>query len=509
MLSDILNLFGSGGMSAYGFMPHGFCFMWRPDVLWLHVLSDGTIAAAYYCIPLVLVFFIRRRPDLPFPAIFWMFSAFILLCGTTHLMSILVLWHPVYYVEGWIKAATALVSVATMIMVIYDLPKALALISPAQLAKENVKLAALVELSQERERVTLSSIVDNISDGIITIGDDAVIRSFNNACVRLFGYKPAEAIGKPVTMLMPQSMRSEHDRMVSQYVDVGGAGRMGQGMREVMGLRKDGKTFPLEILISSFRLGGKLYVTGCLRDITQQKAAAAERDLLLTQLTDSNAELERFAYVASHDMQEPVRMMLSFSQLLQQDFHGALDAEGQEYLAIIGSSALRMRNMIRDLLDYAKLEGGARAAEPVDMRVQWDMAADNLHQMIAETQAVITRDDELPKVQGSAVQLMRLLQNLLLNGIKFQPPGQIPRVHLSVAQDPAGPVFCVADNGIGIKPEFVNQIFEPFRRLHTWDTIPGSGLGLAICRKIVERHGGSIWAVSLPGEGTRMYFRLA
>lgn len=200
-------------------------------------------------------------------------------------------------------------------------------------------------------------------------------------------------------------------------------------------------------------------------------------------------------------------MMLSFSQLLQQDYDSELDANGRDYLAIIGSSALRLRNMIRDLLDYAKLDGSSRQFEPLDMRVKWTLATDNLQQLIAETNAMITCDD-LPMVRGSGMQMIRLLQNLLVNGIKFQPPGQAPQVHLGVSYEKDGPVFCVRDNGIGIKPEFAEQIFEPFRRLHTWDAIPGSGLGLSICRKIVERHGGKIWAVSSPGQGTSIYFKL-
>jgi len=511
MLPDILRLLQCGGgahpLSANGFMPHGFCFLWRPDVLWLHVLSDGTIAAAYYCIPLVLMFFIRRRRDLPFPAIFWMFSAFILLCGTTHVMSIWVLWHPNYFIEGWIKAATALVSVATAIMLIYDLPKALALVSAAQLAAENVQLTARAEHSEARERLTVGAIMDNVFDGIITIGDDGRIISFNGACERLFGYEAAEVLGQPASILVPPDGYDEQRRRFAQYAQDAAAGQRSGEARELTCVRKDGTRFALESMVSSFTLGGKSYVTGCVRDITDRKAAAAERDLLLARLTDSNAELERFAYVASHDMQEPVRMMLSFSQLLQLEYDGALNADGREYLEIIASSALRMRNMIRDLLDYAKLEGDSRVFGPVDMRCKWDMAADNLQHLIAETKAVITCDD-LPEPHGSAVQVMRLLQNLMLNALKYQPPGQVPHVHLGVLADQDGPVFYVRDNGIGIKAEFLDQIFEPFRRLHTWQAIPGSGLGLSICRKIVERHGGKIWAVSSPGEGTTVYFRL-
>ena len=511
MLSDLLTFLQCGGLphpfSANGFMPHGYCFLWRPGVLWLHVLSDAGIAAAYYCIPCVLAYFIRARRDLPFPAVFWMFSAFILLCGTTHVMSIWVLWHPNYYVEGWIKAATAVVSITATVMLFFYVPKALALLSPAQLADENVKLTAMMDFSEERERVTLGAIVDNVSEGIITIGEDGLIRSFNGACARLFGYAPEEVAGRPLKMLMPAGMHDEHDELLRRYMKVGGPRMVGTGARAAFGRRKDGGEFPMELSLSSFTLGGIMYVTGWVRDITRQRQAAAEQESLLTRLIESNAELERFAYVASHDMQEPVRMMLSFSELLQQDYASALDTEGQEYLAIIGSSVLRIRNMIRDLLDYARFEGGGGNLGPMSMGLKWEQAADNLQQMIAETKAEVTCD-ELPEVQGNAMQIMRLLQNLLTNAIKFQPPGQVPRVHLAAANGAEGTVFCVRDNGIGIKPEFAEQIFAPFRRLHTWDAIPGTGLGLSICRKIVEGHGGRIWVESVVGEGTQVYFTL-
>ncbi len=484
-------------------MPHGYCFLWRPSLLWLHISSDALTGLAYYCIPLVLVYFIRKRRDLPFPLVFWLFSAFIFFCGTTHLLSIWVLWHPDYYLEGFVKATTAAVSVTTLLTLIIYVPMALELVSPAALAEQNVKLAAMVEETETRGRVTLSAIMDNVSDGIITINEHGGITSFNAACTRIFGYQPEEVIGKDMDLLVPGPDLAEDGDDPWHELTTGGASG-----REVLARRKDGTKFPLELALSGFMVDGERYLTGCLRDITAQKTAAAELELLMTRLTESNAELERFAYVASHDMQEPMRMMLSFSELLAQDYAGVLGDEGLEYLKIIGSSAVRMRNMVRDLLEYARLEGEARLFAPVDLRRELGLVEDNLRQLIEETGAEITCG-ELPVVQGSAVQIMRLLQNLIANGIKYQPPGQIPLLHLSCAEADGKMVFCVADNGIGIKPAFIEEIFEPFRRLHSWDSIPGSGLGLAVCKKIVESHGGRIWATSTPGQGTRFYFTLS
>ena len=201
-------------------------------------------------------------------------------------------------------------------------------------------------------------------------------------------------------------------------------------------------------------------------------------------------------------------MMLSFSQLLEQEYAGVLDQDGQEYLRIIGSSAQRMRNMIRDLMDYARLDGERQNFSAIDLRQVLISVEENLRQLISESGAVITCG-ALPEVHGSAVQIMRLLQNLIINAIKYQPAGQTPRLHLFAAQESGATVFHLQDNGIGINPAFIDEIFQPFRRLHSWEQVQGSGLGLAVCRKIVEGHGGRIWASSVPGEGTIISFTLA
>jgi PAS domain S-box-containing protein len=489
-------------LDSDGFMPQGDSFLWRPELLSLYVISDACIALTYYCIPLALLYFARKRRDLPLPGIMWLFSAFILLCGTSHLLSILVIWVPVYYAEAYVKAATGVASLATLGALIYYVPRV------ARMATQNVRLSEMVVKAEEHGRVILTAVVDNVFDGIITIGEDGLIKSFNATCSRLFGYAGEEVNGKEFKMLMPAQYHAEHDAVLREYLSTGISQVIGTGGREVAGLRKDGTIFPLDLSITSFTLDGTRYFTGCLRDVTAEKAALAEREDLLVRLTSSNAELERFAYVASHDMQEPVRMMLSFSQLLEQEYAGALDQEAQEYLRIISSSALRMRNMIRDLMDYARLDGERPNFSAVDLNQELEAVKQNLRQLISETGAEIS-SDPLPPVHGSAVQIMRLLQNLIINAIKYQPAGQAPCMHLAASQENLETVYSVQDNGVGIKPAFIDEIFQPFRRLHTWESIQGTGLGLSVCRKIVEGHGGRIWAESVPGEGTKISFTLS
>lgn len=201
-------------------------------------------------------------------------------------------------------------------------------------------------------------------------------------------------------------------------------------------------------------------------------------------------------------------MVLNFSQIILKDYQDRLDEEGREYLKIVGDSALRMRDMVQDLLEYARLGTDGLSVSEVDLGTELTHVTENLGGLIEETHARITHDP-LPVVRGSAVQLMRLMQNLIANAIKYRRPGVPPAVHVGVRETETHWEVSIADNGLGIDPGFAEQIFEPFRRLHTWDAIKGTGLGLAVGRKIVESHGGRIWVESQPGEGAIFYFTLS
>jgi light-regulated signal transduction histidine kinase (bacteriophytochrome) len=261
------------------------------------------------------------------------------------------------------------------------------------------------------------------------------------------------------------------------------------------------------VAVSAFTVHGKRFYSSIIRDITKTKQAEDNRQRLLTRLTESNTELERFAYVASHDMQEPLRMVLNFSQIIVKDYGDRLDDEGKEYLKIVGDSALRMRDMVQDLLEYARLGREGVSFGLVDLNLELAHVEENLGALITDAGAVIT-SDPLPMVNGNAVQLMRLLQNLVANAIKYQPVGRQPVIHVGVAGEGDQWHISVTDNGLGIEKAFIDEVFEPFRRLHNWDAIRGTGLGLSVCRKIVENHGGRIWAASEPNQGSTFHFTL-
>lgn len=246
---------------------------------------------------------------------------------------------------------------------------------------------------------------------------------------------------------------------------------------------------------------GAKFILGISRDMTEQQK-------LVEQLLASNTELERFAYVASHDMQEPLRMITSFSEIIADDYGDKLDAEGIEYLHLVKDAGLRMRHMIDDLLDYARIGHDNISHVLVDANKEIGHVLENLTPLIAERKSVITHDP-LPSFLGNPMQFMRLLQNLITNGMKYQAPDSIPAIHVGVEAEARFWHFTVKDNGLGIDPKFLEHVFQPFRRLHGWNEIKGSGIGLAVCKKIVENHGGTIWATSQPGDGSVFHFTIA
>jgi signal transduction histidine kinase/integral membrane sensor domain MASE1 len=282
--------------------------------------------------------------------------------------------------------------------------------------------------------------------------------------------------------------------------------------------RKSASNEPFIILISGLLftgLFGLLLVMLGRRNETVERmvemrtAELTEREANLAQvidkLTQSNAELERFAYVVSHDMQEPIRAVANFSSLLWHQYENKLDPGGKKYLTIITDSARRLQAMVSDLLEYARVGQSARAHERIDANLLMQYVLDNLKVSIDEHDAVVAYEN-LPTFMGYPVQFMSLMQNLINNAIKYQPAGARPQVVVTAADQGDHFLFAVRDNGIGIDPANAEKIFEPFKRLHSYQDYNGTGLGLAVARKIVDNHGGRIWVESKPGEGSTFFF---
>jgi len=273
------------------FMPHGFCYLWDPRIVWLHVISDGLIALSYYCIPVILIFFIRKNRDLPFNNIFWMFGTFILACGTTHLMEIWNVWHGSYLLAGVIKAITAAVSVATAAVLVPLVPKVISLPGRIRLQEVNHDLELEIAERQRTEEVRgrLAAVVESSDDAIISKTLDGTITAWNPGAEKLFGYSSLEAVGKPMRMLLPPERAQEESAILA---------RIGYGERvdhfETVRVRKDGKRVDVSVTISPIKnsSGAIVGASNIARDITEHKRAESDLAQHTEALARSRQELE-------------------------------------------------------------------------------------------------------------------------------------------------------------------------------------------------------------------------
>jgi signal transduction histidine kinase len=240
--------------------------------------------------------------------------------------------------------------------------------------------------------------------------------------------------------------------------------------------------------------------------IVEKHFAEADLEKRAKELSRSNKELEQFAYIASHDLKEPLRMVSSYLSLLEKRYHGALDHDAKEYIGFAVDGAQRMNDLVDGLLMYSRIDRSTTPFEPVDLEEVFEIVATNLEVSIKDSGTVLTHD-ALPQVMGDRRQLIQLFQNLISNALKFQN-GNIPEVQVTSQNAGRDWKISIRDNGIGIPPEQSERIFQMFRRLHTRDEYPGNGMGLAISKKIVERHGGKIWFDSEPSKGSTFFFTI-
>ena len=352
----------------------------------------------------------------------------------------------------------------------------------------------------------LRAILDTAVDGIMLIDSAGLVSLFNPACERMFGYAAAEVVGRNVKMLMPAPYHAEHDGYLANYHRTGEKKIIGIG-REVVGLRKGGGTFPLDLSVGEATYDGKRFYVGILRDVTDRARAEILREALIEQLTSTNEELGHFAHVASHDLREPLRMITGFCSLLRDQYGERLDERGREYMTLVYSATRQMQELLDDLVDYARIENELEHASWFEAGEAVNLVLETLAEPIAVSRAEITVS-ELPRLHGNAVRFNRLMQNLIGNALKYVEEGVEPRVHVSAVWEPPSWRFCVTDNGIGIEARHFERIFEPFKRLHSKERYYGTGLGLAICRKIVKGFGGDIWVTSEAGCGSAFVFTI-
>lgn len=360
-----------------------------------------------------------------------------------------------------------------------------------------LEATARVQESEIRNRALL----DAISDGLVIVDREGVVTRWNDTAARMTG---CPDLNLQDAYLPGIFFAGEERRRFYRWFEkpfFSDATRNGPELVQFTASRRDGGAISVEISISPCQVGDQWHGVIILRDISKRLEYIRE-------IERSNQELEQFAYVASHDLQEPLRVISGFIQLLEKRLGTSLDKDGREYMAFIIDAATRMKELINDLLAYSRVGTRAKQPEAVDLNAAMTRVRENLAPLAEEQGGLITWD-ALPTVQVEPVQIVQLLQNLVANALRYHRPEKPPRVHVSAAVRLGGGwTVSVADNGIGIEPRCFDRIFMIFKRLHTREEYPGTGIGLAICKKIVERHGGRLWVESTPGQGAVFSFTL-
>ena len=496
------------------YIPHGHCYLWQTPLVWLHVTADLAIALAYYAIPAILFFFFRQQQNSFLKKILVLFSLFIFSCGTTHLMSIWTLWHPNYWIAGFVKAVTALISIYTAIELIEFFPICLNLPNPATLEETNQELARQVEEKKKietelkKERLFLKTLLDSLTDGVIACDENGILALFNPASQEIFGTQEpidSQQWSKHYHLYHPDGKTYLEEEELPLY-----RAFQGETFTNIELVTIDQSHEPRILIANGSPIldvrGEKLGAVVIVRDITQRKQKEKQLRSSNTELLLSNQELEQFAYVASHDLREPLRMVTSFTQLLAQRYANQLDSEADKIIGFAVDGAKRMEILIEDLLLYSRVGKGNKTFKIVNCNLVVEKALSNLQMSIEETEAII-KVKPLPKIMGDEISLIQLFQNLINNALTYCSSDP-PQIEITATSQQQGWLFSVKDNGIGIDRQNHSRIFEVFQRLHPKEKYSGTGIGLAICKKIVELHGGTIWVESQLGSGADFKFTL-
>jgi two-component system, chemotaxis family, sensor kinase Cph1 len=389
--------------------------------------------------------------------------------------------------------------------------------------------------SREETEERLRAILETAVEGIITIDEHGIIEAMNPAAEKTFGFKAAEVVGKNVSCLMPSPYKEEHDSYLHNYVTTGHAKIIGIG-REVIGQRKDGSTFPMDLAVSEVRLANRRLFTGFVRDITERKKAEARLGELAQSLAEKNKELETIVYVASHDLRSPLVNIQGFSRELARACErlqarlavgpaasgppsagrpGVAD-EGEikvllredipEALDFIQAGVTKIDTLLSGFLRYSRLGRAALRIERLDLN---DLLASILRAMEFQIQrsGAKVEIEKLPEGLGDATQINQVFSNLLDNALKYLNPKRPGIISVSGHVEGRNSIYAVRDNGIGIAAEHQHKIFEIFHRLNP-SAAEGEGLGLTIAQRILERQSGRIWVESKPGEGSVFFVSL-
>ncbi|HTZ74545.1 MAG TPA: PAS domain S-box protein [Candidatus Aquilonibacter sp.] len=627
------------GSSDY--MPHGYCYLWNSHLVWLHVISDSLIALSYFAIPAILLWFVRKRRDLPFHWLFVLFGIFIIACGMTHVMEVWTLWHADYWLSGGIKAITAVASVLTAIVLVKAAPKVLALPGIDQLLRSNTSLeqqisdlrdeemrslireaayrdqAALLDLTYdaifvrdmhskitywnraaeelygwskqeaagktshelletvfpkplaeiEKEVFTtgywegelihrrrdgssvivssrwalekdvagnpaailesnrdvthsraierrFQNLLEAAPDAIVVVDQRGKIELANAQAEKLFGYSRAELIEQPIEMLVPTDLHAAHAGHRERYGADPHARAMGVGL-ELHARRKDGTLVPVEISLSPLETQQGTLICSAIRDVTFQRKASENIQTLnaalqqkIGDLNTLNKEMEMFSYSVSHDLRAPLRHIDGFARILLEEHASELSPEASRYLARVIDAANHMGALIDDLLALGRVGRREMSVRTANLDNLVKQAMGDLPPG-TETRPIEWKIAALGEAPCDSGLLKLVFSNLLGNAVKFTRTREAPVIEVGAGSKNGTPIYFIRDNGVGFDPKYADKLFGVFQRLHSQQDFEGTGVGLATVRRIIQRHGGEVWAESQLGQGATFFFTLA
>jgi PAS domain S-box-containing protein len=533
---------------AGGFMPHGNCYLWTPDLIGLHVVSDSLIALSYLSIPITLVHFARRRRDIPFSWMFLCFGAFIVACGGTHLMEVWTIWFPSYWLAGAVKAVTACFSVATAILLIQLTPRALALPATQWLIEINRKLTWEVEQRAEaesslrrvsedlEERVAertaalvasnqslreseqrYRTLVEHAPEAIVVLDLDAGrFAEANQNAERLFGMSREELLRVGPVEVSPPFQPDGRSSSEAAGAELDKALRHESPRFEWIHRNAKGQEIPCEISLVRLPSSGRNLVRGSIVDISERKSAEeeiyklnAELELRVkertAQLEAANRDLESFTYSVSHDLRAPLRHMDGFSKILVEEYGPQLPPGAKQHLERVRTATRHMGQLVDDLLNLARVGRGSLRILTTDLN---ELVAETILSLEADARGRLVdwRVGRLSPAQCDAGLMKQVFFNLLSNALKFTHDQEKAVIEIGETRYEGKPVIFVRDNGVGFDMKYADKLFQVFQRLHRDEEFEGTGIGLAIVYRILQKHGGGIRAESSPQNGATFSF---
>jgi two-component system, LuxR family, sensor kinase FixL len=531
-----------------GFMPHGYCYLWTPGLIGLHVASDSLIALSYFSIPITLLYITHKRRDIPFSWMFLCFGAFIVACGSTHALEVWTIWFPSYWLAGGIKAATAGISLITAVLLVAVTPRALALPRIDWLMEINQRLSSEVDqrakaesslrrVSEDlEERVAARTaellavnkslresemryrtIVQHAPEAIVVLDlDSNRFVDLNQNAEKLFCMTKEDLFRVGPVEVSPPFQPDGRPSSVAAKAELQKALDLRTPRFEWTHRDAHGRDIPCEISLVRLPVSGRTLVRGSIVDISERKQAIDEIQRLnaelegrvrerTAQLEAANRDLESFTYSVSHDLRAPLRHVDGFSRILIEEYGAQLPPGALHHVDRVRKATTHMGHLVDDLLNLARVGRGGLRIVPTELNA---LVAETIaaFEIDARGRAVDWRVGPLPVVECDPGLMRQVFSNLIANALKFTRPRETAVVEVGAIETDTGTEIFVRDNGVGFDMKYADKLFQVFQRLHGEEEFEGTGVGLAIVQRILQKHGGTIRAESRPGEGAAFFF---